>query len=112
MARVFYDGIVSASDFITPPQTPHGGISDDSPPDKPGAGSARVCPKIVGNAIGSVKTQQGSGTNDGTYVHKSQVNSVYDMANFGGGGNSSGLHWADVSFISKSLIYITLTHAD
>jgi hypothetical protein len=94
MARVFYDGIIRASSTISAPAD---GVSNESNPDIYGQGST-TCEKVPGNAIGPVKTQAGSGTSDGAYTHGSQVSGTYNMINFGGGGNSSNLHWADVSF--------------
>ena len=66
-AAVWANAINRVVDKIKPPV--NDGTVDDS---KVGGGSSgNTCKKVAGNAKGPFKTQQGSGEDDGNYVHKS-----------------------------------------
>lgn len=72
------------------------GLSDDDPFE------TRTCDEIPGNALGPYQIQQGSGTDDGPYVHTG-----VGVGGFSGFTNPSyvgfnnplpeGVYWADVS---------------
>ncbi|KAH8586344.1 hypothetical protein B0O99DRAFT_702959 [Bisporella sp. PMI_857] len=71
MARLYYDALVNLGDYIKPPQRVLG-VDDTAAQSQPGSGGEidTKCQKVPGNAIGPIQTQQGSGGNDGPYVHK------------------------------------------
>nr|UMZ45337.1 hypothetical protein [Paramyrothecium sp.] len=60
-ASLWWDEISKLEDLIQPPGN---STIDDS-----AASSPKTCTKVAGNARGPVKTQQGSGHDDGNYVH-------------------------------------------
>lgn len=93
MATVFYNGIVYASSFISPPEDV-AGINDVSAPNDSGIEDTK-CQKIPGNAIGPIQTQQGSGTNDGGYVHASTSKGI--VIDWVPGGYTSQVFWADLT---------------
>ncbi|KAK0384091.1 hypothetical protein NLU13_8180 [Sarocladium strictum] len=61
-AAVWWDAIRKLEGVIQPPRI-DGLIKDDED------NQNNNCPKVAGNAPGPVKTQQGSGADDGNYVH-------------------------------------------
>ena len=70
MGRLYYDTLVDLGSHINPPQ-PVAGVDDAAAQFEPGSGGVDTkCQKVPGNAIGPIQTQQGSGGNDGPYVHK------------------------------------------
>jgi hypothetical protein len=60
-AAVWWDAISKLEDVIQPPPA-------DGPND---ASSGNSCRKVAGTARGPIRTQQGSGHDDGNYVHSS-----------------------------------------
>jgi hypothetical protein len=64
MAAVWWDAISNAeSDIQAPAQD--SGVVDTA------VSSVKTCTKVAGNARGPIKSQQGSGHDDGLYVHQS-----------------------------------------
>jgi hypothetical protein len=61
-ASVWWDAISKLEDSIQPPDG-NAGVDDSV------EGSPKTCTKVAGNARGPIKTQQGSGHDDGNYVH-------------------------------------------
>ncbi|OBT51242.1 hypothetical protein VE04_08841, partial [Pseudogymnoascus sp. 24MN13] len=89
MAAVWYQGIqaAAAANWLTAPAAV-AGLSDI-------VVGGNTCQKRPGNAIGPVKTQQGSGFDDGRYVHTG-VN-VGTMTGFAGNTDAAGVYWADIN---------------
>ncbi|AEO70515.1 carbohydrate esterase family 3 protein [Thermothielavioides terrestris NRRL 8126] len=74
MASVWWDAIAKVQDAITAPLD--NGKDDD-------AGASATCAKVAGVSRGPVLTQQGSGHDDGGYVHRSQPRGVLPSLRFG-----------------------------
>jgi len=95
MAEVWYQGIAAADS--------RGWLSllKDDISDVVSGGSNNTCDKVPGAAVGPTKTQMGSGTDDGPYVHAST-----QVDGFAGSKNPSdvnfdnplpeGVFWADI----------------
>ncbi|RKU41801.1 hypothetical protein DL546_001959 [Coniochaeta pulveracea] len=81
-AAVWWDAISQLEDVIQPP-------SADGPDD---ATSFSSCSKVACTARGPVKTQQGSGHDDGNYVHNSESLDALVSARIEYKGDSSGLN--------------------
>ncbi|KFY78640.1 hypothetical protein V499_02243 [Pseudogymnoascus sp. VKM F-103] len=89
LAAVWYQGIQVAADanWLTAP-APVTGLSDI-------VVGGNTCQKTTSSSIGPVKTQQGSGFDDGRYVHTG-VN-VGTMTGFAGNTDAAGVYWADIN---------------
>lgn len=81
-AAVWWDAISKLEDVIQPP-------SPDGPND---ATSANSCRKVAGTARGPIRTQQGSGHDDGNYVHSSEPLGNLISARIEYKGDSPGLN--------------------
>ncbi|OWP06605.1 hypothetical protein B2J93_5084 [Marssonina coronariae] len=99
MSYVWYQGIraAEAQGWLTPPKA-IGGLSDD--PEL--AGPAKTCDKVPGNAVGPYTVQQGSGRDDGDYVHSASP--AGDFSGFNNPSNVAfnnplpeGVYWADIN---------------
>ena len=95
MAEVWYQGITAADG--------RGWLSllGDGIPDVVPGGSNNSCDKVPGTAIGPIKTQMGSGTDDGLYVHASaQIDGFAGFKNPSGVNFDNplpeGVFWADI----------------
>lgn len=64
MAAVWWDAISRAESFMQAPANDNGIIDT-------GYSAVHNCTKVAGNARGPIKSQQGSGHDDGLYVHHS-----------------------------------------
>ena len=96
MANVWYNGTqgIYANCWITPPAAVAGlnDTADSSTIDT-------TCEKVVGNAIGPIQTQVGSGTDDGNYVHYSLALGALDLPLDADGYayDPAGVTWADIN---------------
>jgi lysophospholipase L1-like esterase len=66
LAEMFYQGITRHASMIKKAAPAPPGTSDT---DNGSGGGDNNCQKILGNALGPIKTQLGSGTDDGKYKH-------------------------------------------
>lgn len=97
MAEVWYQGIqaVDSQGWLSPPAAVSG--VDDTVT----TGAGNTCDKVPGNAIGPTQTQNGSGSDDGAYVHVgTQVSSFAGFnnpstVNFNN-SHPEGVFWADI----------------
>lgn len=91
MAAVWYQGIqvVNEAGWLEAPATVSG-VSDVV-----SASSSTTCEKEPGTAVGPIKTQVGSGRDDGEYVHNPLE--MPSISGFADNTNAKGLYWADIN---------------
>ncbi|EPE33632.1 SGNH hydrolase [Glarea lozoyensis ATCC 20868] len=96
MGGIWYSAIQQAfaKCWITPP-----GFVASINDTVPGAISNTICENVLGNAVGPVTVQQGSGNDDSVYVHQGEGLGIaqIDIPSDGLGYDPARVYWADIN---------------